>query len=166
MQGELGGKAGLAVRGRPDVTRARRGRPIGVGHRFVADSAWFVARRLSAGGTLRRIRCSNLNEPEICLNPFPRMAASNHRTPTQEAAMNRYQSNTPRPLLGIAAMALAVATLSVAVVVPSSSQAAAARALTSVHVTEIVRIEPARIEVIGTRETVMADERAAERPAS
>ena len=80
--------------------------------------------------------------------------------------MNRYQSNTPRPLLGLAATALAVATLSVAVVVPSSSQAAAARALTSVHVTEIVRIEPARIEVIGTRETVMADERAAERPAS
>ena len=80
--------------------------------------------------------------------------------------MNRYQSHTPRPLLGLAATALAVATLSIAVVMPSNSQAAAARALTSVHVTEVVRIEPSRIEVIGSRNTVLADERAVERPAS
>jgi hypothetical protein len=94
------------------------------------------------------------------------MAASNHRTPTQEAPMNRYQSNTPRPLLGLAATALAVATLSIAVVVPSNAPAAAARTLTSAHVTEAVRIEPSRIHVIGSRETVVADERAADRPAS
>ncbi len=80
--------------------------------------------------------------------------------------MNRYQSNAPRPLLGLAATALAVATLSIAVVMPSNSQASAERVQTSAHVTEAVRIEPSRIEVIGTRETVIADERAADRPAS
>ncbi len=80
--------------------------------------------------------------------------------------MNRYQSNAPRPLLGLAATALAVATLSIAVVMPSNSQAAAERALTSAHVTEAVHIEPSRIEVIGTRATVIADDRAADRPAS
>ena len=80
--------------------------------------------------------------------------------------MNRYQSNAPRPLLGLAATALAVATLSIAVLVPSHSQAAAERAVTSVHVTEAVRVEPLRIEVIGRRDTVIADDRAADRPAS
>ena len=80
--------------------------------------------------------------------------------------MNRYQSNAPRPLLGLAATALAVATLSIAVVMPSNSQAGAERAQTSAHVTEAVRIEPSRIEVIGTRETVIADDRADDRPAS
>jgi len=80
--------------------------------------------------------------------------------------MNRYQSNVPRPLLGLAATALAVATLSIAVVMPTNSQAAAERALTAAHVTEAVRIEPSRIEVIGTRATLIADDRAAERPAS
>ena len=82
--------------------------------------------------------------------------------------MNRYQSNVPRPLLGLAATALALATLSIAVVMPTNSQAAAERGLTAAHVTEAVRIdiEPSRIEVIGTRATVIADDRAAERPAS
>jgi hypothetical protein len=80
--------------------------------------------------------------------------------------MNRYQSNAPRPLLGLAATALAVATLSIAVVMPSHSTAVAYRAQTSAHVAEMVRIEPARIEVIGSRETVIADDRVAERPAS
>jgi len=80
--------------------------------------------------------------------------------------MNRYQSNAPRPLLGLAATALAVATLSIAVVMPSISPAAAERALTSAHVTEAVRIEPSRIEVFGTRATVIADDRAAERPST
>jgi len=80
--------------------------------------------------------------------------------------MNRYQSNVPRPLLGLAATALALATLSIAVVMPTNSQAAAERGLTAAHATEAVRIEPSRIEVIGTRATVIADDRAAERPAS
>ena len=77
--------------------------------------------------------------------------------------MNRYQSNAPRPVLGLAATVLAVATLSITVAMPSNSQAAAERAQTSAHVTEAVRIEPSRIEVIGSRNTVVADERAAER---
>jgi hypothetical protein len=85
---------------------------------------------------------------------------------TKEAPVNRYQSNAPRPLLGLAATALAMATLSIAVVMPSNSQTAAERALTSAHVTEAVRIEPSRIEVFGPRATVIADERAADRPAS
>jgi hypothetical protein len=49
---------------------------------------------------------------------------------------------------------------------PTNSQAAGERGLTAAHVTEAVRIEPSRIEVIGTRATVIADDRAAERPAS
>ena len=77
--------------------------------------------------------------------------------------MNRYQADTPRPLLGLAAAALSVATLAVAVVMPSTSPATAERAQASAHVTEAVRIEPSRIEVIGSRNTVVADERAAER---
>jgi hypothetical protein len=80
--------------------------------------------------------------------------------------MNRYQSYAPRPLLGLAATALAVATLSIAVVMPSNSQAGSERALTSAQVTEAVRIEPSRIEVIGTRATLIADERPAERPST
>jgi hypothetical protein len=80
--------------------------------------------------------------------------------------MNRYQSNAPRPLLGLAATALAVATLSIAVVMPSHSTAVAYRAQTSAQVAEMVRVEPARIEVIGSRETVIADDRVAKRPAS
>lgn len=80
--------------------------------------------------------------------------------------MNRYQSNAPRPLLGLAATALAVATLSIAVVMPSHSPAVADRVQASTQVTETVRIEPARIVVVGSRETVIADDRVAERPAS
>jgi hypothetical protein len=80
--------------------------------------------------------------------------------------MNRYQSNAPRPLLGLAATALAVTTLSIAVVMPSHSPAVADRVQASARVTETVRIEPARIVVIGSRETVIADDRVAERPAS
>jgi len=80
--------------------------------------------------------------------------------------MNRYQSTAPRPLLGLAATALAIATLSIAVVMPANSQAAAERALTSARVTEAVRIDPSRIEVIGEQATVVADQRAVGRPAS
>ena len=80
--------------------------------------------------------------------------------------MNRYQSTAPRPLFGIAAAALAVATLSIAVALPAASPLAAAGARTSAHVTEVVRIEPSRIEVIGSRETVIADERADQRPST
>jgi len=76
--------------------------------------------------------------------------------------MNRYQPNAPRPLLGLAALALSVLTLSIAVLAPSNAE----RIDTAAHVTEAVRIEPARIEVIGSRATVMADDRAAQRPAS
>jgi len=80
--------------------------------------------------------------------------------------MNRYQSTAPRPLLGLAATALAIATLSIAVVMPANSQVAAERALTSAHVTEAVRIDPSRIEVIGERARLVADQRAVGRPAS
>ena len=80
--------------------------------------------------------------------------------------MNRYRSNAPRPLLGLAATALAVATLGLGVVAPSLPQAGGEVGRTSAHVTEAVRIEPSRIVVIGSRETVMADERAAQRPST
>ena len=80
--------------------------------------------------------------------------------------MNRYPSTAPRPLLGLAATALAVTTLSIAVALPSASPLAAAGARTSAHVTEAVRIEPSRIEVVGSRATVMAEDDAARRPAS
>jgi len=80
--------------------------------------------------------------------------------------MNRYRFPAPRPMLGLAAMALAAATLSIAVALPASSQVAGANALGPARVAEVVRIEPSRIVVIGSRETVIADDRAAERPAS
>jgi len=80
--------------------------------------------------------------------------------------MNRYRSNAPRPLLGLAATALAVATLGLGVVAPSLPQAGGEAAVSSAHVTEAVRIEPSRIDVIGVRETVFADDRATGRPAS
>ena len=76
--------------------------------------------------------------------------------------MNRYQSNAPRPLLGLAALALSVLTLSIAVLAPSNVN----RIETAAHVTEAVRIEPARIEVIGSRATEMADERTTLRPST
>lgn len=80
--------------------------------------------------------------------------------------MNRYQADTPRALLGLAATAFSVATLAIAVVMPSASPATAERALVSAHVTEAVRIEPSRIEVIGTRSTAVADDGATSRAAS
>jgi hypothetical protein len=59
-----------------------------------------------------------------------------------------------------------VATLALAVVAPSSPRANVERTLVAAHVAEVVRIEPSRIEVIGSRATEMADDRAARRPAS
>jgi hypothetical protein len=131
------------------------------------DSARFVATTLSAPAAARRIRRNDAIDPAP-LNPGAPDAASKRQAPHDHPGgnMNRYHAATPRPLLGLAAAALSVATLTIAVVMPSASQADAERAAVSAHVTEAVRIEPSRIVVIGSRETVMADERAAQRPST
>ena len=76
--------------------------------------------------------------------------------------MNRYQPNTPRAMLGIAAIAMAVLTLGLAVVVPAKLAPAGqdgatlltakSKAPTAIE----VLIVPARIEVIGVRESTVA----------
>jgi len=83
--------------------------------------------------------------------------------------MNRYTNTAHRPLFGLAAVALTAATMALTVLVPAvtlDGANAAPRVLASQGAGEPVRIEPSRIEVIGARATVVADERAAERPAS
>jgi hypothetical protein len=76
--------------------------------------------------------------------------------------MNNYRSSTPRVALGIAAVAMTAVTFGVFIVMPATIESggegvrkeAAAKVVTPA-VTEAVII-PARIEVLGVRETALA----------
>ena len=76
--------------------------------------------------------------------------------------MNRYQPKAPRAAFGIAAIAMTVLTLGLAVVVPAKLAPAGPEASTLLAVkskapaTEVT-IVPARIEVIGVRESTVAE---------
>jgi hypothetical protein len=83
--------------------------------------------------------------------------------------MNRYQPNAFHPILGIAAVAMTALTFLLTVGVPSRvasvfadgpAQAAAARVPTGFVEVAII---PARIEVVGTRDTTVAERQAKRR---
>jgi hypothetical protein len=76
--------------------------------------------------------------------------------------MNRYQPKAPRAAFGIAAVAMTVLTLGLAVVVPAKlapegqSAATLLAARSKAPAATEVRIVPARIEVLGVRESTVA----------
>jgi hypothetical protein len=96
------------------------------------------------------------------VNPKSRPAASKNPRDPQEQIMNRYQPSNLRPLFGIAAVAMTALTLAVSVVIPANLAPAAQEAgrfaagQAAAPATEVA-ISPARIDVIGLRETNLAD---------
>ena len=79
--------------------------------------------------------------------------------------MNGYRAPTPRPVMVIAAIAMAAVTFGLFVVVPAQMAAGGARTPTSIASTKAVpaasevAIIPLRIEVIGERESKTAFDR-------
>lgn len=76
--------------------------------------------------------------------------------------MNRYPPSNLRPLFGIAAIAMTALTVAVSVVAPAQHVPAAREAATLVATKRFapateVAIIPARIDVIGLRDTNIAD---------
>ena len=76
--------------------------------------------------------------------------------------MNRYQTSTPRAIVAFAAAALTAATLGVAVIVPATLDHGSAGVRTVAAATTVApapteaTIVPARIEVIGVRDSAVA----------
>jgi hypothetical protein len=85
--------------------------------------------------------------------------------------MNRYQPSAPRAAFGIAAVAMTAVTLALAVVAPvklspgpqGTDTVVAAKAVAPAH-TEVL-IVPARIDVIGARESTVAGDAPVSLPA-